>query len=222
METIRNDRNNTVDIRRSGSRVLTRRRYNLLICGTVAWGFAVNVLICMLFGDAFRSIGILIPGVIYVAVNIITILVISVTENAAVGFGGFTFLSASMGMLLCPVIAEFSEASIVWAMIQTGAICAVTGLLSTIFPNFFAGLGRGLFISLFVVIAVEFAAMLITGQLPDIVVNALILIFAGFFGYDLVKAQRLEPTAGNAIYCAVDIYLDIFNLFLELLASGDD
>lgn len=222
MNTFGNMQNQTFEIRESGNRELTRSKYNLLISGTVAWGFVVNLLICMLCGDSLHSVGLLIPGGLYVAVNIITIIVIAATENAAVGFGCFTVLAASMGFLLSSVVAEFSGTSIVWAMIQTGAVCAGIGLLSTIFPNYFLSLGRGLFATLLIVVAAEVVVVLVTGTIPGIATIALTLTYAGYLGYDLVKAQILEPTIGNAIFCAVDIYLDIFNIFLNLLLHGKD
>ena len=42
-------------------------------------------------------------------------------------------------------------------------------------------------------------------------------IFSLYIGYDMYRAQRYPKTADNAVDCAVDIYLDIINLFLRLL-----
>lgn len=42
-------------------------------------------------------------------------------------------------------------------------------------------------------------------------------IFSLYIGYDWVKAQMYVKTVDNAVDSALDIYLDIINLFLQLL-----
>ena len=45
-----------------------------------------------------------------------------------------------------------------------------------------------------------------------------ILLFCGFIGYDVYRASTALPTFTNALWYAVDLYLDIINVFLRLLA----
>ena len=42
-------------------------------------------------------------------------------------------------------------------------------------------------------------------------------IFSLYIGYDYQRAQFYPPTVDNAVDCALDIYLDIINLFLDIL-----
>nr|MCR5618576.1 Bax inhibitor-1 family protein [Lachnospiraceae bacterium] len=42
-------------------------------------------------------------------------------------------------------------------------------------------------------------------------------LFSGYIGYDFWRAQQFPKTLDNAVDCAVDIYLDIINLFLRIL-----
>ena len=51
--------------------------------------------------------------------------------------------------------------------------------------------------------------------LTDIVV---ILLFCGFIGYDVHRAATAVPTLTNAVWYAIELYLDIINVFLRLLA----
>ena len=43
------------------------------------------------------------------------------------------------------------------------------------------------------------------------------VIFALYIGYDWVKAQQYVHTLDNAVDSALDIYMDIINLFLRVL-----
>jgi FtsH-binding integral membrane protein len=50
-----------------------------------------------------------------------------------------------------------------------------------------------------------------------------IIIFSLYVGYDWAMAQEDEPTFGNAVKHAANLYLDIVNLFLRLLSiKGED
>ena len=42
-------------------------------------------------------------------------------------------------------------------------------------------------------------------------------LFSLYIGYDLHRSQQFAKTLDNAVDCALDIYLDIANLFLRLL-----
>lgn len=43
------------------------------------------------------------------------------------------------------------------------------------------------------------------------------IIFSLYIGYDCWKSQKYVKTVDNAIDSAIDVYLDIINLFLEIL-----
>ena len=46
---------------------------------------------------------------------------------------------------------------------------------------------------------------------------AVVLIFAGYLGFDWARAQTYPKTLDNAVDSAADIYVDIVNLFIRLL-----
>ncbi|MCR5192464.1 MAG: Bax inhibitor-1 family protein, partial [Bacteroidales bacterium] len=43
-------------------------------------------------------------------------------------------------------------------------------------------------------------------------------LFSGYIGYDVAKSQAYPKTLDNAVDSALDIYLDIINLFIRLLS----
>ena len=45
-----------------------------------------------------------------------------------------------------------------------------------------------------------------------------ILLFCGFIGYDTYRAQQCEPTVKMAIFNAVEIWLDLLNVFIRILS----
>nr|MCR4832572.1 Bax inhibitor-1 family protein [Butyrivibrio sp.] len=59
--------------------------------------------------------------------------------------------------------------------------------------------------------------LLILGVPQSILTWAGVGIFALYIGYDYWKAQQYPKTVDNAIDSALDIYLDIINLFLRIL-----
>lgn len=51
------------------------------------------------------------------------------------------------------------------------------------------------------------------------------IIWSLCIGCDIYKSQKFKRTADNAVDCAVDIYLDIIGLFLnilDILGEADD
>ena len=42
-------------------------------------------------------------------------------------------------------------------------------------------------------------------------------LFSLYIGFDLYRSQQFPKTLDNAVDCALDIYLDIANLFIRLL-----
>ena len=89
--------------------------------------------------------------------------------------------------------------------------------LATAFPRFFLGLGRTLFITLLVTIIVEVIAMILgfaVGWIDFIVVG----IFTLYVGFDWSRAQAFPKTIDNAVDSAIDIYLDVINLFIRILS----
>ncbi|MBQ9059641.1 MAG: US12 family protein [Firmicutes bacterium] len=201
----------------SGERLLSRRVYNLLMGGTLVWGFLVDVIVCMFTYDIYSRINPIALIVLYLAVSIISIIVIHRSDSAVISFAAFTALAAVMGILLSGIISSYTADSVFDAFIHTGIVCLIVGLLATSFPQFFLKLGRGLFIVFLAVFAVEIVLLLIFHSLPQITSIAMVLVFGGYFGYDLVKAQQYVPTADNAVDSAADIYIDVINLFIRLL-----
>jgi FtsH-binding integral membrane protein len=104
------------------------------------------------------------------------------------------------------------------ALLLTGIVTATMTLLGLVAPNVFLGMGRTLFIALIVGILAELVATFLfhyTGTAFDWL---FVVLFSGYIGYDVAKSQIYPKTVDNAVDCALDIYLDIINIFIRLLA----
>ena len=43
-------------------------------------------------------------------------------------------------------------------------------------------------------------------------------VFSLYIGFDVWRSQQFPKTVDNAVDCALDIYLDLANLFIRLLS----
>lgn len=196
---------------------VSRRVYNLIIAATVAWGIVLNIIEANLLKSVILSMSPLIMILLYFLISIPAIIIIHKSSNPGVSFAAFSALAIGMGLLLTFIVSTYTQESVVKAFIETGIVCLVVGALSSLFPNFFAKLGRGLFITLLIMIIVEFLVVFLFRGSLQITSIAMVIIFSGFFGYDLVKAQSYVPSVDNAIDSAADIYVDVINIFIRLL-----
>src|SRR5262249_22858700 len=80
-------------------------------------------------------------------------------------------------------------------------------------------LGGYLFIALVAVVVASLIGLLIQSGLLWTVISAVsALLFTGFLVFDFNRVARAgNVTDGDAIGMAISVYLDIFNLFLDLL-----
>ncbi len=200
-----------------GNPVVNRRTYNLIIALTLAWGLVLDFLMCNTLQEIFLKMNFILMIIIYLAVSFAAVYFIYGSDRPVVSFSAFTVLSLAMGMLLTVIVSGYTGESIGRAFIETIAACLVIGVLSAAFPNVFMKMGRGLFAALVIMILVEIACILVMGYSPQITSIVMIVIFSGYFGYDLVKAQSYVPTVDHAIDSAADIYVDVVNLFIRIL-----
>ena len=91
-------------------------------------------------------------------------------------------------------------------------------VLAVAAPQFFLGMGRTLFVTLLMGLVAELVATFLLGYRGMLFDWLFVLVFSGFIGYDVAKAQAFPKTLDNAVDSALDIYLDIINLFIRLLS----
>lgn len=200
-------------------RELTESGYNALIGGLLLYGFAANVLICTLFGDLFYYASPLSFGLILLVYIICVILsvVLSSSHSALVNFIGYNLLVLPIGVMLSILVAPTSMSIVRSAVIGTAVFVVLMIAVSTVKPEFFLSMGSALGISLGVMIVAELVLFLL-GFGTEIFDYVAVAIFTMYLGYDWARANQCPTTARNAILSATQIYLDIINIFIRLLA----
>lgn len=201
---------------------ISARAFNGVLCLTLLWGFLVNTLMVAYLAlplmEALAGVPSWIVLVGYFVCAFAGIFISVKSANPFVRFLGYNLLVIPIGVLLCIIIPGIPVAIVTKALLLTGLVTATMILLGLVRPSFFLGLGRTLFLSLLIGLIVEIVATLLFHYSGTMFDWFFVLIFSAYIGYDIAKAQIYPRTYDNAVDCALDIYLDIVNLFIRLLA----
>lgn len=204
------------------NRELSSKTYNTIIGLILLWGFAVNAIMCTFFQDVFSSWNPTAVLIGYFIVAIIGICMSQFLDNPIVSFIGYNLVVLPIGVVLSISLEDYYVSSIVQAFILTTLITLLMIIISSIKPEIFESMGATLFICLSGVILIELIMILVGIVTPQWWDWLVALLFCGYIGYDWSKAQEKRKTLDNAVDSAVDLYLDIINLFVRLLGSKDD
>lgn len=162
----------------------------------------------------------------YIAILVVSIIgvIISVqSDNPLISLIGYAMITIPFGLMMGPLVAMYTKASVVNVLGITTALVVGLGLLGAIIPQSLESWGGFLFSGLIVLIIGQFGIPLAASMgLP---VHGFmtawdwigVVLFSGYVVFDLNRAMRLERTHDNAIDSAVAIYLDFANLFIRLL-----
>lgn len=195
---------------------ISPRTYNFIIGGCILYGFVMNAIIVLTCSDLFTQMN---PIAFYIGYFVFCIAGVFLTrsKSALVSFLGYNLVVVPIGAVLSVSLPAFYYKDIIAAVLVTGVVIAIMLGLATAYPSFFAGLGRVLVLSFFVSIIAQVVAMLF-GYGGTIFNWIFVILFSLYVGYDWFKAQSYPKTVDNAVDSALDLYLDIINLFIHILA----
>lgn len=202
------------------SRVISLRAYNLILTGTVLYGLLFNVLLCResIVNFVFTKVNPVVFLIAYFVCVIAGVVISNKSDKPAVSFLGYNLVVVPVGLVVAGAVmmGGFSP-SVVWhAFVTTAGVTVIMIAAGLLFPQFFAKVGSILFFGLLGVLLGYVISIFIPGvNLAITVISA--GMFSLYIGYDVYRSQQFPRTVDNAIDCAVDIYLDIINLFLTLL-----
>ena len=198
------------------------RRYNAVMLLTLLWGFLVNTVMVYYFAiPIMRMLSGVGPLWIFIGYFVLAIAGIAISARSAnpwISFLGYNLLVLPIGVLLCLILPGIPVAIVTKALLLTGIVTATMTLLGLVAPNVFLGMGRTLFIALIVGILAELVATFLFHYSGTAFDWIFVVLFSGYIGYDVAKSQIYPKTVDNAVDCALDIYLDIINIFIRLLA----
>jgi modulator of FtsH protease len=173
------------------------------------------------FFSAFQGGGFL-AFIVFMAISFGFIFAIQKTKDSGIGvlvLLGFTFF---MGLMLSGLIGltlrSYSNgaALIMTAFGGTAGILTVMATIATVSKSDFSGLGRWLFAGVLVIIVASLLNMFM--QIPALYLVISVAAIAIFSGYILFDVQRIiNGGETNYISATLSIYLDIVNVFVNLL-----
>lgn len=165
------------------------------------------------------------PGMSFIVFMVIAfglMYAIEKTKDSAVGVAvllGFTFF---MGLMLSRLISHtlgFSNGAslIMTAFGGTATILAVMATIATTSKRDFSGLGKWLFVGLMVIIVAAIANIFL--QLPALYLTISVVAIGIFSAYILYDVQQIiNGGETNYISATLRIYLDVYNIFVNLLS----
>lgn len=195
---------------------LDNKKFNLILGLVIAYGVGVNVLTCALLNSVeFTNTMTIVTCVVAFVLGIGGIFV-SQSNKPSMSFLGYNMLVIPFGVMLSTTVRLYEPHIVLEAFVITFLIMLLMITVSSMFPDVFKNMGVVLFIVLCGLI-VAYLAFYLLG------INTLVLswisagLFSLYIGYDWVVAQSGPKTLDAAIDAALGIYLDIVNLFLDLL-----
>jgi modulator of FtsH protease len=144
------------------------------------------------------------------------------TKNSGLGVAillGFTFFMGLMLSRLVGHILGFSNGAslIMTAFGGTATILAVMATVATVSKRDFSGMGKWLFAGVLVILVAAAANIFLQIPALYLVISVLaIAIFSAFILYDV--QQIITGGETNYITATLAIYLDVYNIFTNLLA----
>ena len=199
--------------------IVSDRTYNGVLVGVLLWGVALNYILCAVFGDAVARINPIALLIGYLVLAIGGTVIAARSTNPLVSFLGYNMVVIPFGLVISCFIAELGglESQVVtYAFLYTMLITIGMFACYLIAPQFFSKLGGILLAVIGGLILCELV-LLILGV--DQVVTDWIAAgaFSLYIGYDIYRSQQYPKTIDNAVDSALDIYMDIANLFIRLL-----
>jgi FtsH-binding integral membrane protein len=159
--------------------------------------------------------------VVFLAIAFGFFYAIEKTKHSATGIAvllGFTFFMGLMLSRLVGHILGFSNGGtlIMTAFGGTATIFAVMASIATVSKRDFSGLGKWLFAGVLVILLAGVANIFL--QLPALYLTISIIAIAIFSAYILFDVQQIvNGGETNYITATLAIYLDLYNIFANLL-----
>lgn len=197
---------------------MTIQKYNMMLAGLLMYGFMVCAIICSLFAEELRWSNPIALVALYLIGAFIGGYLANRSRSWVVRFIGYNLLVVPAGAVVASCLPYYHYETVLYAVLGTALIAGVMLIAAMVRPQSFEGLGPVLVLSLISIIVVEAVLLIFFGHSSTFIDFAVIIVMAAFIGYDFVQANRAPRTVNNAIAFAIDLLLDIINIFIRLLS----
>lgn len=177
------------------------------------------------------SLGSGLSVILFLVVAIGLMFAIRKNKDSSVGVALLLLFTGFMGLMLSPMLSSVLSKSNGSALVMTafGGTCALMAgmaALSSVIKRDLSGMGKFLFVGLLMLIAASIINVFVHSSLMMMVLSTLSIgLFSAFLLFDL--KQIIDGGETNYVMATLSIYLDLFNIFQNLLALfglgfGDD
>ena len=201
-----------------------KNSYSSIFGGTVLYGIAMNLIICFLVENNFASIkdflgdfGFYIALGAYLLTCIVGAVITFTCTKPITNFVIYNLVVLPLGFIISIVIDRYGlKPSIITnAVLITLTIIFIITIISIIKPKIFEKLIFSLLVTFITAGAVSAGYLLMNREI-GIQTCVWAGVFSLYISYQFSCALQFPKTKGNAITCALDIYLDIFHTAIEL------
>ena len=205
------------------SAIISARAYNGVICAVLLWGLLINYILCWKVGSytnlfpAMSPVAFLIG---YVVLAIAGSLITFRAKSPVVAFLGFNLVVVPFGLVISTLVESYvvrgQTNAVTLAFLYTLLIGVAMLATVIMFPRLFEKIGGALGAVLVGLILCEIVLLIfrVDQQITCWVVAAL---FSLYLGYDIYRSQQYPKTIKNAVASALDIYMDLANIFIRIL-----
>lgn len=201
--------------------IVSHRTYNLLIGSITAYGLIFNYIICKFFSSIFTQMEPILLYGGYIVCCIAGIIIINLSRKPLISFLGYNLMILPLGAVLSTILAGINSRIVFQACGLTGSVTVIMLCLSVLFPQFFLRIGRVLFLSLFALLFIGIFSI-IWGMSLSFYSYLSAGIFSLYIGFDWARANSYPHTIQNAVNAACELYIDIVNLFIDILSIVSD
>ena len=203
----------------SVGQIVSDRTYNMVLGLTVLWGLGINAIMCATMGNFALHMNPIAFTIFYFICCFAGLFIAYKSNNPLISFVGYNMVVIPLGLELACLVAAVGGINtdvVMYAFVDTLLITGVMVIASLAFPNFFSKIGGILFAGLIGLLIVSLITMLLGGGGMWISVISAVL-FSFYIGYDYWRSQQYAKTIDNAVDSAIDIYMDIALLFVQLV-----
>ena len=206
------------------SKIISKTAYNGVIGFVLLWGLLINYLLCEKVGsftNLFPNMSPIAFLIGYLVVAIIGMLMTFKSQSPVVSFIGYNLVVIPFGLVISTLVASYvargQTNAVTQAFLYTLLIAVAMLATAVVFPRAFEKIGPALGIALLGMILCGVIMMLFRRQQPIWMSYAAAGLFSLYLGYDIYRSQQYPRTVKNAIASALDIYMDLANIFIRLL-----
>ena len=200
--------------------IISDRAYNGTIVVVLLWGLLINYLLCRFVGTAIFTLNPIVLLIGYLVLAFSGILISARSHHPLISFLGYNMVVIPFGLIITLMVETYgglNSAVVTQAFLYTLLISTAMMACVMIAPNFFSKIGGVLSMVLIGMIICE-VVLLILGVKQYWIDWVVAAIFTLYIGYDISRSQHYPKTLDNAVDSALDIYMDIANLFIRILS----